>query len=128
MSGRGESGVLVEFFLDAADFVLHGLVAVGAGADFDGGGDAGGTHVVDRFVTFFDGGEDGVPVAFDVGAVGVEVEGEAGVAEDTFAGGDVFADADADAHGDHAEIGDDFHGGAPVIGVVRISAGGSVTS
>ena len=118
--------MFIEFFLDAADFVLHGLVAVGAGADLDGGGDAGSAHLVDGFVAFFDGCEEGVPVAFDVGAVGVEVEGEPGVAEDAFAGGDVLTDADADAHGDHAEIGDDFHEGIPIFGVVRIRADGSV--
>jgi len=45
---------------------------------------------VDDFVTAFDGGEDGIPFALDVGAVGVEVGVETGLLKDPFAGRYVF--------------------------------------
>ena len=72
-------------------------------------GDARRAHGMDHFVAAFDGGEDVVPFAFDIGAVGVQLGFEAGFGEHALAGGYFFGYGSPDADGDDAEIGDDFH-------------------
>src|ERR1035441_5874587 len=94
-----------QFLLDTADFILHMLFAVGASAEAQGGGDAGDAHGVHHFVAAFDGGENVVPFAFDVGAVSVQFGFQAGFGEHALAGGDFFGHRSPDADGDHAEIG-----------------------
>ena len=71
--------------------------------------DARRAHGVHHFVAAFDGGEDVVPLAFDVGAVGVQLGFEAGFGEHPLAGRDFLGYGSPDADGDHAEICDDFH-------------------
>jgi len=105
--GRGSPGG--EPGLNAGGFVFHGLGPVGAGSKVHGGKDAGGAQGVDGFMAAAHGGEDFVPLAFNVGAVGVENGLEPGVGEDFFAGGDIGREGDADSEGDDAEIEDDFH-------------------
>ena len=86
------------------------LFAVGAGAETQGRTDARRTHGVDHFVAAFDGGEHLVPLAFDVGAVGVQLGFEAGFGEHALVGGDFFGYGSPDADGDHTEICNDLHG------------------
>ncbi len=58
-------------------------------------------------------GHDRVPVALDVGAVGVQPVFETAVVDDAGTGGDVGRDRDADTERNDAEIDDHVHGWAP---------------
>jgi len=53
-------------------------------------------------VAFFDCGEDCIPFAFDVGAVGVKLVLETGLSEYRLALGDILADRDAYPNWDNA--------------------------
>lgn len=64
---------LPQLFLHASYFVGHGLVAVNTGAEFDGSGDARRTQEMDSLMAQLDRSHNRIPVALDVGAVGMQL-------------------------------------------------------
>jgi hypothetical protein len=65
---------------------------------------------MDDLVAALHGGEDIVPLAFDIRAVCVEMGIESRLFEYFLAGGDIGGDRDAHTEGDNGEIGNDMHG------------------
>ena len=107
------SRMQLEFFPDAGNLVGQGLVAIDASAEFNRRGDARRSHGMDGFVAPLHGSEDLVPLAFDIGAIGVHFVREAGVADDLLAGDDVLGKGHAYPDGNDAEIDHHFHRGLP---------------
>ncbi len=61
------------------------------------------------FVTPLHGGKDLVPIALDIGAVGVQMGLESRLGENALAQGDLFRNRHSDTQWDDAKIRDDFH-------------------
>lgn len=78
--------------LDAPNLVVHGPVAVGAGAEPQAGRDARRAHREHDLMAAPDGGEDRVPLALDIGPVRVKAGLEPRFPEDPLAGGDLTGD------------------------------------
>ena len=81
---------LIELGLDAIYFVGHVLIPVRAGPEFERGGDSRCPHAMDFFVAAPDGGKHRIPITLDVGAIGVQLNLQAGFRENSLAGGNVW--------------------------------------
>src|ERR1017187_4506022 len=73
-----------EFLVHAANLVFHGLVLVDAGPELHGRRDPRHAGAVERLVAPLDGRENGVPLTFNIGSVGVQLCLEAGFSQDPF--------------------------------------------
>jgi len=98
-----------EFLFDAPNFVLHRLIAIDPSPESHAGGNSWHTRGMQGFMALLHGCEDPVPVAFDVGAVGVKVGLEPCCREDTLTDCDLLRNRDSDAYGNDAQICNDFH-------------------
>src|SRR5438270_9696917 len=81
-----------------------------------------------HFVAALDGSEHIVPLAFDVGAVGVQFRLQAGLGQHALAGRDFFGDRDADSDRDQAEVGDDPHAQPCLTGTLALVEPHSISS
>ena len=70
---------------------------------------------MDLFVASLYGSHYDIPLTLDIGAVGMEANGEARVGEDSLAGRDIRRKRCFSIHGDDAQIDDDVHGNAPCL-------------
>jgi len=111
-----------ELFLDAANFVLHGLLPIGACSESHTGGDAWHARGMQCFMALLHSREYLVPVAFDVRSVCVQVSLEPCCREDSLANRDFLGNRDSDADRNDAQICNDFHSPI-VIAVVPIEVG-----
>src|SRR5664280_478234 len=103
----------LHLLLDAPHLVLERLNPVGARPDAERGAHARNAHVMQYFVAPPHCGEHLVPVALDVGAVGVQRRLEAGLLEYPLACRDVLRQGQANPEGDDGEIDEYLHAGSP---------------
>ena len=102
-----------EFLLDAPNFVFHCLGAVYSGPESHAAGNSRHTRRMQGFMALLHGREDPVPIALDVGTVGVKVCLEPRGPEDTLTNGDFLRNRNADTNGNNAQVCNDVH--TPIV-------------
>jgi hypothetical protein len=99
--------------LHTKNFVLQALFSICSRTHTDACRNARRSHCVEYFVTSLDGRKHCVPVAFDIGPIGVKNGFQTSFPENTFALGHLPGDGNTDSNRDYTQIDNGFHGLPP---------------
>src|SRR5690606_38586258 len=105
------SSISTHPLLHAAHLAFDRIVAIGARAQFQRGGDARRAHFMHAMMTALDRVQDRVPFPFDIVAVCVQLMFESEAFENALARGDISRQRQLDRDRNEAKFDDDFHGG-----------------